>query len=109
MPSPKNRPSSRDIKRRQADLPNRSTTEPPSGEDDSVIGKMFWRSLGLIAAMLLVGSAIYLATRPAKQQFVEKKTQTALPQERKAATVEIPQIPFTDITTEAGIDYTHYD
>ena len=48
-------------------------------------------------------------SNPAKQQFVEKKTQTALPQERKAATVEIPQIPFTDITTEAGIDYTHYD
>jgi len=109
MPSPKNRPSSRDIKRRQADLPNRSTTEPPSGEDDSVIGKMFWRSLGLIAAMVLIGSAIYLATRPRKSQFVEKKTQTALPQQRKAATVEIPQIPFTDITSEAGIDYTHYD
>jgi hypothetical protein len=109
MPSPKNRPSSRDIKRRQADLPNRSTTEPSSGEDDSVIGKMFWRSLGLIAAMLLIGSAIYLATRPGKSQFVEKKTQTALPQQRKAASVEIPQIPFTDITSEAGIDYTHYD
>ena len=109
MSSSKNRPSRREIKRRQADLPNRQPDDATQGQDDTVIGKMFWRSLGVIAGVLLVGLAIYFATRPKKESFVEQKTQTSLPQQRKVATVEIPQIPFTDITQEALIDYSHYD
>jgi hypothetical protein len=109
MSSPKNQPSKRDIQRRRAELPNRSQVDGHEAEDDSVIGKMFWRSLGLIAGLALLGAGIYAITRPPKQQFVERKTETALPQERKAATVEVPQIPFTDITEQAGIGFTHYD
>ncbi|MFN9346163.1 MAG: FG-GAP repeat domain-containing protein, partial [Planctomycetota bacterium] len=109
MASPKNQPSKREIQRRRAQLPDRTQVESTDTEDDSVIGKMFWRSLGLIAGLALVGAIVYAATRPPKQQFVEKKTETALPQERKAATVEVPQIPFTDITEQAGIRFSHYD
>ncbi|MFM8398201.1 MAG: FG-GAP repeat domain-containing protein, partial [Pirellula sp.] len=109
MSSPKNQPSKRDIQRRRAQLPERTQVESTETEDDSVIGKMFWRSLGLIAGLALIGAVVYSATRPAKQEFVERKTETALPQERKAATVEVPQIPFTDITEQAGIRFSHYD
>lgn len=109
MTSPDKKPSKRDIQRRASQNPNRSRASLQDAEDDSVIGRMFWRSLGLIATVALIGGAIYALNRPEKQKFVEKKTQTALPQERKAATVEIPTIPFTDITEQAGIQFTHYD
>ncbi len=87
MTSPDKKPSKRDIQRRASQTPNRSRTSLQDAEDDSVIGRMFWRSLGLIASVALIGWAIYALNRPEKQKFVEKKTQTALPQERKAATV----------------------
>ena len=109
MTSPDKKPSKRDIQRRASQNPNRSRASLQDAEDDSVIGRMFWRSLGLIATVALIGGAIYALNRPEKQKFVEKKTQTALPQERRAATVEIPTIPFTDITEQAGIQFTHYD
>lgn len=109
MTSPKNKPSMREIQRRRDQQPNRGQAEASQAEDDSVIGKMFWRSLGVIAGLVIVGLGIYTATRPAKKEFVEKKTETALPQERKAATVQIPDIRFTDITEQSGIKYKHYD
>jgi len=109
MTSPKNKPSKKEIQRRLDQQPNRAQADASQAEDDSVIGKMFWRSLGVIAGLVIVSLGIYTATRPAKKEFVEKKTETALPQERKAATVQIPDIRFTDITEQSGIKYTHYD
>ncbi|MFZ4079755.1 MAG: CRTAC1 family protein [Pirellula sp.] len=109
MNSSKKQPSKKEVQRRLAENPNRAPSSVGETEDDSVIGKMFWRSLGVFALLALIAGGIYAATRPAKERFVEKKTETALPQERKAATVEIPQIPFTDITAQAGIEFTHYD
>ncbi|MFM8569974.1 MAG: CRTAC1 family protein [Pirellula sp.] len=107
--SSKNKNSKRELQRRQSEFANRSAADLPEAEDDSVIGKMFWRSLGVIAALALLGAGIYAATRPTKEKFVERKTETALPQERKAATVEIPSIPMTDITQQSGITFVHYD
>jgi hypothetical protein len=86
-----------------------SQVASPEPEDDSIIGRMFWRSLGVIAVIGGVGLVGYALTRKPQEKTEEKKTITALPQERKAVTQSVPEIRFTDITEEAGIDFTHYN
>lgn len=83
--------------------------ETVEAEDDTIIGKMFWRSLGLILAVAGVGGAIYYATRPAPKQGPEKVTATILPQERKPAAVTVPDIPFVNVSQSAGVDFVHFD
>lgn len=85
--------------------------EVGDGGDDSIIGKMFWRSLAVAGGVAAVGGLVYAITRPVERKEIEKKTDTVLPQQRAAQTAQlvIPEIPFQDITEEAGIDFTHYD
>jgi len=78
-------------------------------EDDSIIGRMFWKSLAVIGSLGILTAVGYFATRPAAKDGPEKKTATILPQERKAVTVTVPNIPFTDVTQDAGIDFVHFD
>lgn len=84
-------------------------TGSSNADDDSIIGKMFWRSLGVIALLGLVGGTAYFLSRPKATKGPETKTTTTLPQARKATTVTVPEIPFTDITESSGIDFVHYD
>lgn len=99
-----------------------STRKPESGRathdtatqdtgDDAIIGKMFWRSIGIAGALAATGAIAYFLSRPSTEKAIEKKTQTVLPQQRETQTAKlvIPEIPFVDITSEAGIEYTHYD
>ncbi len=92
------------------DTATRDTATQDSG-DDAIIGKMFWRSIGIAGALMATGAIAYFLTRPSAEKAVEKKTQTVLPQQRETQTAKlvIPEIPFVDVSSEAGIDYTHYD
>jgi hypothetical protein len=96
-------------------IPNKKSSAPASEpstsevEDDSIIGTMFWRSLGVIALVAVGGAVLYSLTRPAEKKGPETKTQTTLPQQRKTDTVQIPNIPFKEITAESGLDFVHYD
>lgn len=81
----------------------------PDTEDDSIIGRMFWRSLGLIAGVGILGWVGYSLMQKPVEKVEEKRTVTALPQERKTVTQSVPEIRFTDITKEAGIDFVHYN
>jgi len=85
--------------------------EVGDGGDDSIIGKMFWRSLAVAGGFAAVGGLVYAITRPVERKEIEKKTDTVLPQQRATQTAQlvIPEIPFQDITQDAGIDFTHYD
>ncbi|MFN7629462.1 MAG: hypothetical protein ACK5PZ_21770 [Pirellula sp.] len=52
-------------------IPNKKSSahasEPSASEseDDSIIGTMFWRSLGVIALVAVGGGVLYSLTRPA--------------------------------------------
>ncbi len=75
--------------------------------DDAVIGVALRRSLIVIVALaLIVGFAVYRLTRP-QQQPVEVKTVVSTPNVRSPAAVDAPEVPFVDITAEAGIDFVH--
>lgn len=78
-------------------------------EDDSIIGRMFWRSLFLLGLVAGLGVAVYALWPRTEQKVEEKKTTTVLPQQRKSSAVTAPEIPFTDITQQAGIDFVHYN
>ncbi|HXI02266.1 MAG TPA: CRTAC1 family protein [Candidatus Saccharimonadales bacterium] len=77
-------------------------------EDDTIIGRAFRWSLVVIcilAAAVAVG--IFLSRRaPAEPQVVERGPVQAPPPLQEAG-AEVPQVRFTDITKEAGIDFVH--
>jgi len=76
-----------------------------SGE--AVIRKAFYRSLLTIVIAIVAGYAIYYFTRqtsvpePVKQQAVKGPVIT------QQASIKIPEVHFTDITRDAGIDFVH--
>jgi hypothetical protein len=77
-------------------------------QDDEVIGRALRRSLMVAGGLLVVGLIAWggfnLLPQPA---VVEKQTEIALPQTRNMTEVVLPEIPLTDVTQEAGIDWVH--
>lgn len=75
--------------------------------DDAVVGRAFVWSASLILTLLVIGGGIAFWTmnqRPAKIKIV---TEFELPETRKAPALEIPEMPFQDITASAGIEFQH--
>jgi len=76
-----------------------------SGE--AIIRKAFYRSLLMIIVALIAAYAIYHFSRqesvpePVKQQAVKGPVIT------QQASIKIPEVRFTDITRDAGIDFVH--
>ena len=75
-------------------------------EDDAVIGRALRRSLaGVVLVGVVVAAGIYLGTRPTTQPPPET---TAASAPRPVAEAALPPaVPFTDVTTTAGIRFTH--
>ena len=77
-------------------------------EDDAVIGRVFARSLKVLAALAaaaLIVVALRYAFRAGPEEAVE--IPVAAPRAVAAAPQDVPVVPFTDITAEAGIDFVH--
>ena len=77
-------------------------------EDDAVIGRVFRRSLKVLAA-LAVAALIVVALRWVFRAGPEEAVEipVAAPRAVEAAPRDVPAVPFTDITAEAGIDFVH--
>ena len=76
-------------------------------EDDAVIGRVFARSLKVLAA-LAVAALLVFALRYVFRAAPEEAREIPVAAPRAvAAAPEVPVIPFTDITAEAGIDFVH--
>jgi hypothetical protein len=82
---------------------------PGEGEEagDAVIGSAFLISLLVLGLLAVAGGAAtwWFWGRPALPVVVE--TKLSLPAKRQLPQVSVPEIPFTDITAEAGIDFIH--
>lgn len=87
-------------------------SRPPTGNDadaqnDAAIGRAFLRSA---AALLAAGlaAAVYFSLRTATTtEPVVVRSAAALPEVRERPRVEMPRIPFTDITASSGVIFRH--
>ncbi len=86
--------------------------EVPEGElapeDDAVIGRVFARSLKVLAALAaaaLIVVALRYVFRAGPEEAVE--IPVAAPRAVEAAPQDVPVVSFTDVTAEAGIDFVH--
>ena len=78
----------------------------PEG-DDAVIGRALRRSLiAIVAFATLVGAVVWLRTRP-REAAPEQTIEIAAPAQPTAGPVAPPALPFTDVTTSAGVDFVH--
>lgn len=80
--------------------------EESDEQNDAVIGTAFWGSVVVIAlGATIVGGVIWLKDRPDK---IEIEPPPPLPPVRiREKTVDLPKIPFKDMTDESGIDFVH--
>jgi enediyne biosynthesis protein E4 len=77
------------------------------GGNDEVIGRAFQRSIVAIAvAVAGGGGALFVAMR-APAPVVRPAAPVELPYARTVVPLEIPAMPFADITQEAGITFAH--
>ncbi len=85
-----------------------STTGGNADEpDDAIIGVAFRASLLVIIVVVIVGGLIaYRLTRPAPPP-TEVRTVVSTPNIRTPPPVAAPEVMFIDITTAAGIEFTH--
>ena len=76
-------------------------------EDDTVIGQVFFRSLKVLAA-LAVAALLVVALRYVFRATPEVATEIPVAAPLPVAEApEVPVVPFTDVTAEAGIDFVH--
>lgn len=81
--------------------------EEETHQNDESIGHAFRYSLVVMAILVTVGVAIFFMTQKRQPQVTVKETPLTLPQEREIENITLPEIPFTDITKEAGIVFVH--
>jgi hypothetical protein len=76
--------------------------------DDAVIGQAFRWSLAVVAGVaVMVGGVAFYLWATAKPAEVVTAAPVAPPQVREKPQLELPSIPFTDITESAGIRFRH--
>ncbi len=73
--------------------------------DDSIIGRALAWSLAVVAVAAAIGGVLFLANRPEEPPPVTAIT--ILPAMPVEAIIDPPDVRFTDITIEAGIDFVH--
>ena len=79
----------------------------PEEHDDAMIGPAFrWSAASLVIIAAVVATIAWWSSRPAPVPALTDRPLT-LPTARDLSAIEPPQLPFTDITDEAGIDFVH--
>lgn len=92
MKSPSERPDDSDV----------------AATDDAVIGRALTRSLGIAIAVAVLIGGWYAYRAWNTEEEVAQVVEAAPPRLRKRAAVELPQVPLTDVTAEAGLNFSHY-
>jgi hypothetical protein len=86
---------------------NRDATETEETQNDEVIGKALRWSFAGLSALVSAAVLIWILTRKPPEVIKSTEGPMALPAARLAPQLEIPSIPFKDITQAAGIDFVH--
>ncbi|MDA0810420.1 MAG: CRTAC1 family protein, partial [Planctomycetota bacterium] len=90
------------------DSTNDTQFDPETEErDDAIIGTALrWSMIVGLFLLGAVGAGVYFVSRPEPPAPVVK-TELAPVSVREASPVELPSIPFTDVTEAAGIRFVH--
>lgn len=83
------------------------TSENQTPEDDQVVGKALRLSFALVTLVAAVAAVVVALRKPPEEVVPQQEDLSALPQEREAVELQIPDIPFADVTTTAGVDFVH--
>ncbi len=84
------------------------TPEKQTYRDEAVIRKAFYRSLGFILVLALVGAVLwYLSREHVEPELIEEAVVSGPVIDTAAPTHSPPSVTFTDITEAAGIDFVH--
>jgi hypothetical protein len=81
---------------------------PGEEPDDTIIGRAFWISMAVLAAVAVVAVAVWAVLNRPEPPPPEREIETA-PPEVVAAPTEAPALPFTDITDRAGVEFVHFN
>ena len=80
--------------------------EESDEQNDAVIGKAFWGSIAVVAlGATIIGGVVWLKDRPDEIEITAPPTTPTYTVREK--TVDLPNIPFKDMTDESGIDFVH--
>ncbi len=90
----------------QDKTPTHSATHS-TDSDDQIIGVAFRASLLVILTVIVIASLAWWYLQPQPETPDIKSTPILLPHRREIPNVRIPNVPFLDITAEAGIDFVH--
>lgn len=82
-------------------------SEIPEEQDDAVIGQAFRRSIVVIAFLVTVGAASAWWWNQDVEPTVAEEQQIDQVEVRQAPEVQLPEIPFVDVTEASGIDFVH--
>lgn len=75
--------------------------------DDAIVGMAFkWSLLVFVSLALLLASLVYFLTRP-KPRKETFESPLAEVETREVGAVVAPTVTFSDVTTQAGIDFIH--
>ena len=88
----------------------RNGYDEPGTEEagDEIIGVALRRSGVVLAALAVVALAVWLWLRRPTEAPPETVIEREAP-ESVVREVEVPDLPFTDITGEAGVDFVHFN
>jgi hypothetical protein len=77
--------------------------------DDRVVGKAFrWSAVALVVLVAAVTGGILYAKRT-KPKAAPQITQITAPTAAAVKGAEMPRVKFTDITAQAGLNFTHFN
>ena len=91
----------------QPQNPDIEQETPIDEQNDAVIGLAVVWSLAAMAAIAVIGGGVWWWLTGPVEPLAEVTTPLTLPVVRTVPLVDLPEIPFTDITEQAGIDYRH--
>ncbi len=84
-----------------------NTTDAEETQNDEVVGSAIKWSVAVLISLIAAGILIWVLTKKPLEVVATTAGTTTLPTQRVKPTLEIPDIPFTEITESAGIDFVH--
>lgn len=86
---------------------NNNENETEEIQNDEVVGAALKWSLAIVVLLVSGGFAFWILNRKPPEKPPEPVAATPLPEKREKPKFEIPKIPFTDVTSAAGITFVH--